>query len=552
MMFSRRSLLAAAVTGLAMQSDTSCAWFRGAAAQIRAPFLNVLSYGAVGNGKSNPAANIYTTLDALQQKYPFATALSNEMDWLGIEAAKRAAQATGYGGVVYLPAGKYLCDQVISPFPAVYEITAGAVSMMGDGSGSTFISFPNDVPAPVNSQFAITCDKRTTLASQGFFHGFTVLGPVAGVTVGVVPCNLSGIGWGARRQMEDVAIHGFYAGLAITGDHTLFQSLYIDRCYYGIYFDVVNAGLFGDWQFNKLKIVSCAKAAVAVAHTVQIGHSLWDACIFGACPYGILKETNNGAPAQAQIMSGATFINCQAENCGNAAISDDRTSATRVAVINSCEFIKCQWSWFSGAKIAALEAAALIDVRQVINSNIHGILDANLMTPGTLGIFNIVFGWSFGVIEGDIDSLIANCNAVNRPFFSNSSGATHCRVRAVDWEGILASVGALARGNYVVTAPAGTVPCNGDANDAPIGVIKAFWPGFTRAIVATAGHGAQALSGTAPTGGITAGQFLRTGPNGSLVGASGATDQTSPIVGKAPIAFAEGAAWSIILRPWEN
>jgi hypothetical protein len=50
-------------------------------------FVTPQQFGAVGNGLSNPASGAFSTLSALQAVYSFATSLSQELDYLGWQAA---------------------------------------------------------------------------------------------------------------------------------------------------------------------------------------------------------------------------------------------------------------------------------------------------------------------------------------------------------------------------------------------------------------------------------------------------------------------------------
>jgi len=65
-------------------------------------FSSPLDFGAIGNGSSNPASNTFSSLAALQAVYPFATSLTQEMDYLAWQAALNA------GGGIYTPQLHYI------------------------------------------------------------------------------------------------------------------------------------------------------------------------------------------------------------------------------------------------------------------------------------------------------------------------------------------------------------------------------------------------------------------------------------------------------------
>jgi hypothetical protein len=61
----------------------------------------VKEYGAKGDGVSRPLSTVFTTLVLAQMKYPFATALTQELDWAGIQLALNSSTN------VFIPKGKY-------------------------------------------------------------------------------------------------------------------------------------------------------------------------------------------------------------------------------------------------------------------------------------------------------------------------------------------------------------------------------------------------------------------------------------------------------------
>lgn len=75
--------------------------------------FNVRAYGAVGDGASHPLSTRFATLAAAQAVYPFAVALTDELDWCGWQAAINAAFAAGGAGVTAF-AGTYLINEPLS------------------------------------------------------------------------------------------------------------------------------------------------------------------------------------------------------------------------------------------------------------------------------------------------------------------------------------------------------------------------------------------------------------------------------------------------------
>ena len=73
---------------------------------------NVKAYGAVGDGSTHPLSDVYADLAAAQAVYPFVSALTQELDYAGWQAAINAAELAG-GGLVFGPAGTYLIDTAL-------------------------------------------------------------------------------------------------------------------------------------------------------------------------------------------------------------------------------------------------------------------------------------------------------------------------------------------------------------------------------------------------------------------------------------------------------
>lgn len=88
-------------------------------------WFDVKRFGAIGDGSEHPLSDKYATLADAQLDYSFATALTQELDWAGWQAAINTAEAAG-GGVVYGSAGNYCIDTTLTN-------DADYVTIMGDG-----------------------------------------------------------------------------------------------------------------------------------------------------------------------------------------------------------------------------------------------------------------------------------------------------------------------------------------------------------------------------------------------------------------------------------
>jgi polygalacturonase len=93
-------------------------------------FFDVRAYGAIGDGSSHPLSQRFATLAAAQTVYPFATALTDELDWAAIQAALNAASAAG-GGTVSVPHGTYYISNTLA--------LGSGTQLSGAGRGSTIL-----------------------------------------------------------------------------------------------------------------------------------------------------------------------------------------------------------------------------------------------------------------------------------------------------------------------------------------------------------------------------------------------------------------------------
>jgi hypothetical protein len=77
--------------------------------------INVKDFGAVGDGLLHPLSSKYATLAEAQVDYPFATSLSQQLDWAAIYKSILFAHSfspDNYKPEVYIPAGNYLMDRL--------------------------------------------------------------------------------------------------------------------------------------------------------------------------------------------------------------------------------------------------------------------------------------------------------------------------------------------------------------------------------------------------------------------------------------------------------
>jgi len=125
-----------AVTYLA---DGTGATPRSVQEKMREQWLTPFDFGAIADGTSHPLSSVYATLAAAQVDYPFATSLTQQIDWCATWAAYLSVTEQG----TFL-GGPYLAGPTIF-FPlAQYYFDTGTfhwkkrITLIGDGSGKAY------------------------------------------------------------------------------------------------------------------------------------------------------------------------------------------------------------------------------------------------------------------------------------------------------------------------------------------------------------------------------------------------------------------------------
>lgn len=135
-------------------------------------YRDVRDFGAIGDGTSHPLSTLFSTLLLAQVAYPFATALTNEIDWCAWTAAVNSLPATG--GTIYAPAGQYLFDQVfvVGNGSAAGHSTITNVHIIGEGLSSAGVTYNGTTWTDVHS---VQCTYTGTSTTATFW---TFKGPI--------------------------------------------------------------------------------------------------------------------------------------------------------------------------------------------------------------------------------------------------------------------------------------------------------------------------------------------------------------------------------------
>lgn len=100
-----------------VDSRTLASTLTGSGGAVTSDYLNPKNYGANGTGASRPLSTVYTTLPNAQIVYPFATSLTQQIDYcafkkmsnlaLGADGVENAAANATLNIPMYIPAGNY-------------------------------------------------------------------------------------------------------------------------------------------------------------------------------------------------------------------------------------------------------------------------------------------------------------------------------------------------------------------------------------------------------------------------------------------------------------
>ena len=444
--------------------------------------VNLYAFGAaLGTGLK--LSDKYTTLSAAQGVYPHATALTNTIDWCAAQGAVNAAAAAG-GGTVYLPARTYAWDQplVIPPaFESSGGTTGAQVNILGDGKVSTIITATTDFGA---GSYLMCCGPATATVANGqgrfannatfigYCQGFALLSPYTQIVKGQPPMpqgstttiKMSGFGWGARRELRNIYIANFYAGLEIVGDHTRFDDVICEENFYGLYFANPNTSLYGDLIFTKCAF-SGAFAGIGVHPNASV-NGQFNSCYFGSQPVAFVKEAGAGNNA---LLTSCKFSRCQFENLGNGLFRDlnayggagtsstttggvTTATGTKTARMVEAEFDGfCYYSLNTGNRITTLYwpssgASVAFGYESVIDVGYLELCFFRFSTmanwlPGSTSILDAVGVSSSGnpgaVFEGNVDGMLANCS-VATPFATRIGYPTAKQIKLVSpgvWDG---------------------------------------------------------------------------------------------------------------------
>lgn len=486
-------------------------------AQSSLIIANAKQYGAVGNGSPHPACTYLglANLAALQAynggAYSFATACTNEMDWLGTQAAVNAIAATG--GQAKLSGGPYIFDQPLI-LPLNQDAGSGSdlgVYLVGDGEGATRIE-PSVADFGAASAL-VSCGQPnaswtdnsgagsgrygTIGACYGGIVDLTLYNPFsdghtanvsstsylrgiinfpAPSTSGGTPIQMDGAVLGGRMYIHRTGSWGFRTGYNLVGDHMTWDQVDTEQNACGLYWAPPSIYLTGDIVMqghnfigggNKLSGVCVDKDAVLQGF-YQSGEMY-----LGYEPYAFLKfpgtsDTFYGG-GYTGFMQNASFGELQVEQVGNAVWWDDNltqtgggvgTPQTTLGAVD-IQSIYAAWGTGSGQQITTggRGSYAFGGANTYNGFRIHNIPGgSNNFFPKSGQLAGVIM-WNAGSsdggidISGDMPSILGQYTAIEFVGLTNT-GSPACQAVQLHYPG-------LWDGGEIAIYPANTEPTPG-------------------------------------------------------------------------------------------
>ena len=400
--------------------------------------FNIKDYGAVGDGLSHPGCAYLgiSNLSGLQAYkngvYKFATSCTNQIDWLALSSAIRAAAASSGGGTIFAPSGVYMLDQPVT-FPVgvndSYYQTGGSVSLNGEDVSNTFFEPVTDFGS---GSALFSCGVTSANASNGLgrygFQGMcyshlanftlrnsliTSLNPGAPPMIGNNPVQMDGLVWGARMALYRVRVEGFRAGINAVGDHTTWEQVSAQANQWGVYMAPTSQFLYGDLRWSECSFNGNTIAGIYIDKDSTL-NVLATKLYVGYQPYAFLgmpgTPDSYAAGLASNMITDSTFFDLQGENLGNGLIVDDNATssdgADKGAKLRALENVHidnlyCSWDVSKRMSGNGRGNFAWIDV-QYANGLFLTALHSAAM-PAATGMLSAIRLGSLGFVSGGVE-----------------------------------------------------------------------------------------------------------------------------------------------------
>lgn len=256
-------------------------------------WVNAKDFGVIGTGVSTPLSGVTSyglyntsgwTLPQWQAVFPFATALTNQMDWCALQMAINAAIAGGKK--LFIPAGTYVIDQPLMAF--VFK--AGLFSFFSlhiEGEKSTW---DYNVPAAIISPtfnnspaLAVQNGRGVTLKSLVFLGTNNLYGQWGGGSNFNLLMTITSFNLNASQDTQ----HGPYCAVAVdpfTNASTMPGGGYSSLSAY--YVAGANAGGSSNTTFEDCRFENFIVGVQLTATSAQLNN---DQVTFNRCFFGFNK-----------------------------------------------------------------------------------------------------------------------------------------------------------------------------------------------------------------------------------------------------------------------
>jgi len=289
------------------------------------PHIDVRAFGAVGDGSSHPLSSYYSTLAAAQAVYSFATALTNEIDWCGIQAALNYANSsTTQRGHIKIPPGDYIMSAAVTIPPQTKQIyiQANGVTLTSNGFSGNLITWTNSTSVKYPQYLTI--------------DGITLDGDYVSNGISISEANI----W----LLHNVTILNCYCGLKLADTYygQVSGESCIRNCYRGVQFSPgTSAFEINTIKFKNVKLdftSSISKFVAQGSSETDTNYALrctsqafriesmlnaivFDGCIIEGFKYGFLGFYTSDFTATGSDTSIFTIRNCYFENIGTQGIA---------------------------------------------------------------------------------------------------------------------------------------------------------------------------------------------------------------------------------------
>jgi len=366
---------------------------------VRAPLapmtINVIQYGATGNGVTDDTAAINSAIAAANA-------------FLALSGSQR-------GCIVYFPAGIYLVSAALT------AINANGIRIRGEGRGASTILVTNGT----GDIFSFTAgNEYCEVDNLQFFASVT---RTAGAFINTNGAN--------DVRIHDFVMSGYFVGISISNssikvyvDHGVISSA-ASATAVGI---LVSNGAAGDTYLSDVVMSNGGTLPLAGIELVQTGHTSIHDCNITKCINGLLVQ-----PAASNDVTYVFIHTCLFDSCStNAMFVNPANSAS--ARFRSCKIVN---SWFSGTtagvgiNMNTQGASAIVDdisftSCRVLNNSTHGVQ----LTFGTNVLFLgcTIAGNSTGVSNTN-DGVNVAAGITDFAFIGNRIGAVGTATNTQRW-----------------------------------------------------------------------------------------------------------------------